>query len=294
MRMSLSPNRTEHTCEFAPCTSNPHAWPQHTCLQAAWPLIKHELRIEEMAHKTDGELGRITTSFEVQCISHGKVPARAIRKSSVGHGVFKKHALGCTCALVSIGSSSYSHSSFVNAIGPRLSPRMHQTHTALPKKTVELPLYVFALSTCLSKTRLAFRLRRTHVGDLVRLPAKLGIRRNRMHVTMSAAFKPQRNMIFRKQHRLLCGPIQKEEMHTYLTQVLLPRSTPTYAIQPNPITPHTSVPSHTIHLLVTMLRTKTWNFFVLDAHCLSHSLSPSLFSSCSIYPEVCSAIPNTN
>ena len=126
-----------------------------------------------MVHKTDGELGRITTSFVVQCISHGKVPARAIRKSSVGHGVFKKHALGCTCALVSIGSSSYSRSSFVNAIGPRLSPRMHQTHTALPKKTAELPLYVFALSTCLSKTRLAFRLRRTHVGDLVRVPAKL-------------------------------------------------------------------------------------------------------------------------
>ena len=119
------------------------------------------------------------------------------------------------------------------------------------------------------------------------------IRRNGMHVTMSAALKPQRNTIFRKQHRLLCGPIQKEEMHTYLTQVLPPRSTPTYAIQPNPITPHTSVPSHTIHLLVTMLRTKTWNFFVLDASCLSHSLSPSLFSS-SIYPEVCSAIPHTN
>ena len=44
-----------------------------------------------MVHKTDGELGRITTSFEVQCISHGKVPARAICKSSVGRVVLKKN-----------------------------------------------------------------------------------------------------------------------------------------------------------------------------------------------------------
>ena len=36
----------------------------------------------------------------------------------------------------------------MNAIGPRLRPRMHQTHTALPKKTAELPYYVFALSMC--------------------------------------------------------------------------------------------------------------------------------------------------
>ena len=235
-----------------------------------------------MVQKTDGGLGHITTSFEVQRISHGKVPARPIRKSSVGHVVLKKTgtiqhttmllaAAKCTRLPLCVGVNRFFFVfRFVlrerHRAAPQ-SPNAPDTHSpseedgrvaivrvrifnvSVENETCEaftentcrrfgpcgrqLVMSWMELNLCgaadaggvdgkniiRSSTTWSVSSHPTVMDVLYELcapwTAHCCIRRNHMHVTMSASFKPQRNTIYRWHHRLCdCKKLECTSPHT--------------------------------------------------------------------------------
>ena len=77
-----------------------------------------------------------------------------------------------------------------------------------------------------------------------------------------------------------------------------PKSSLLAPLQPTPLNPtpsHHTPPSHvTPFTYWSPCYAPKLGTFSCSTHIGSLTLSPSLFSSCSIYPEVCSAIPHTN